>query len=152
LSVNSAFASKNRRVQARNSTVRMTAANELIFWQGLPRLVFEGSIWPPRKGSQSEWRRTPTISNGARGHAMQGVVEHAHEYFSKEESVESSTYRELLGVFECLQAMIGSCEGKFVVFEVDAKNLLGIVNRASPRLESRSTKVLLEDIIFLGRV
>ncbi len=47
---------------------------------------------------------------------MQGAVEYAHEYFSKEESVESSTHQELLGVFRCLQAMIDLCDGKFVVF------------------------------------
>jgi hypothetical protein len=69
------------------------------------------------------------------GHTMQGVVEHAHEYFSKEESVESSTFRELLGVFICLQAMISLYQGKFVVFQVDAQNLLGIVNQGSPRLK-----------------
>ncbi len=69
------------------------------------------------------------------GHTMQGVMEHAHEYFSQEESAESSTYRELLGVFRCLQAMISLCHGKFVVFQVDAQNLLGIVNRGSPRLK-----------------
>ncbi len=68
-------------------------------------------------------------------HTMQDVAEHAHEYFSQEESVESSTYRELLGVFMCLQAMISLGQGKFVVFQVDAQNLLGIVNRGSPRLK-----------------
>ncbi len=26
------------------------------------------------------------------------------------------------------------CEGKFIVFQVDAENLLGIVNRGSPKL------------------
>jgi len=31
--------------------------------------------------------------------------------------------------------MISLCEGKFVVFQVDARNLLGIVNRGSPRLK-----------------
>jgi len=66
---------------------------------------------------------------------MQDVVEHAHEYFSKEEGAESSTYRELLGVYKCLQEMICLCGGKFVVFQADAKNLLGIVNRGSPRLK-----------------
>jgi len=30
--------------------------------------------------------------------------------------------------------MLHVCAGKFVVFQVDAKNLLGIVNRGSPRL------------------
>ena len=26
------------------------AINELTFWQKLPRLIFEGSIWPPTEG------------------------------------------------------------------------------------------------------
>ena len=65
---------------------------------------------------------------------MQGVIEYAHEYFSEEECGTSSTYRELLGVLRCLRAMLHVCAGKFVVFQVDAQNLLGIVNRGSPRL------------------
>ena len=69
------------------------------------------------------------------GHTMQGVVENAHEYFSHEESAESSTLRELLGVFRCLHAMISLCQGKLVVFQGDAQILLGIVNRGSPRLK-----------------
>jgi hypothetical protein len=35
----------------------------------------------------------------------------------------------------CLHAMMQLCAGKIVVFQVDAKNLLGIVNRGSPRLK-----------------
>jgi hypothetical protein len=66
---------------------------------------------------------------------MQGAPQYAREYFSEEECVESSTYRELLGVLRCLQSMVGLCEGKFVVFQVDARNLLGVVNRGSPRLK-----------------
>ena len=69
------------------------------------------------------------------GHTMQGVTEYAHEYFSAEECATSSTYRELLGVLRCLRAMMHVCAGKFVVFQVDAQNLLGIVNRGSPRLK-----------------
>ena len=69
------------------------------------------------------------------GHTMQGVVEHAPEYFSQEEIAESSTFRELLGVFRCLPTMISLCQWKFDVFQVDAQNLLGIVNRGSPRLK-----------------
>ncbi len=42
------------------------ATNELLFWQGLPRL----------------------------------------RYFSQEESVESSTFRELLGVLRCLKSTV----------------------------------------------
>ena len=33
-----------------------------------------------------------------------------------------------------MQAMVHLCEGKFVVFHVDAQNLLGVVNHGSPRL------------------
>jgi hypothetical protein len=69
------------------------------------------------------------------GHTMQGVPEYAHAYFSEAESTESSTCRELIGVLRCLQSMVYLCAGKFVVFQVDAQNLLGIVNRGSPRLK-----------------
>ncbi len=31
--------------------------------------------------------------------------------------------------------MVGLCEDKFVVFQVDSQNLLGKVNRGSPRLK-----------------
>jgi hypothetical protein len=48
--------------------------------------------------------------------------------------VESSTFRELLGVLRCLQALAHLCKGKFVVLQVDAQNLLGIVNRGSSKL------------------
>jgi hypothetical protein len=65
---------------------------------------------------------------------MQGVIEYAREYFAEEECGTSSLYRELLGVLRCLRAMLHVCAGKFVVFQVDAKNILGIVNRGSPRL------------------
>jgi len=66
---------------------------------------------------------------------MQGAPQFAREYFSEEEFVESSTYRELLGVLRCLQSMVNLCVGKFVVFQVDAQNLVGVVNRGSPRLK-----------------
>ena len=35
-----------------NCWVKLTeeAVNELYFWQRLPRLEFEGSIWPPTSG------------------------------------------------------------------------------------------------------
>ena len=46
-----------------------------------------------------------------------------------------STCRELLGVIRCLRLMVSLCEGKFAVFQVDAQNLLGIINRGSPRLK-----------------
>ncbi len=65
---------------------------------------------------------------------MTGPLEIAREYLSDWEAVQSSTYRELLGVSRCLQAMVHMCEGRFVVMQVDAQNLLGIVNRGSPKL------------------
>jgi hypothetical protein len=49
---------------------------------------------------------------------MQGVVEHAHKYFSQEESGESSTFRELLGVFMCLHAMISMCQENLYFFRL----------------------------------
>jgi hypothetical protein len=69
------------------------------------------------------------------GHTLQGAPEYAHEYLFQEESVESSTFWELLGVIKCLKSMVLSCEGKFAIFQVDAHNLLGIINRGSPRLK-----------------
>ncbi len=50
------------------------------------------------------------------GHTLQGAPEYTHEYFSQEERVESSTFRELLGVFRSLKSMVLLCEGKSVVF------------------------------------
>ena len=65
---------------------------------------------------------------------MAGLMELAWACFSKWEAVQSSTYRELLGVSRCLEAMVHMCEGRFVVLQVDAQSLLGIVNRGSPKL------------------
>ena len=65
---------------------------------------------------------------------MSDQLEIAREYFSKWEAREPSTYRELLRVCRCLQAMVHMCEERFVVFQVDAMNLLGIVNRGSSKL------------------
>ncbi len=65
---------------------------------------------------------------------MNGPLEIAREYFSEAEAVESSTLRELLGACKCLQSLVHRCEGKFVVLQVNAQNLLGIVIRGSPRL------------------
>jgi len=68
------------------------------------------------------------------GHTITGPMEIAKEYFSEWEGVQSSTYRELLGVSLCLQAMAHEYEGRFMVLHVDAANLLGLVNRESPKL------------------
>ena len=65
---------------------------------------------------------------------MQGVIEYAHEDFSEEEFGTSSTYRELLSVLRSLRAMMHVCVEKFVVLQAEAQNLMGIINRGSPRL------------------
>ena len=99
----------------------------------LPRLCYEADIWPPllcltikvaTDASDFAWG----------GHTMSGQMEIAREYFSEWEARESSTYRELVGVCRCLQAMVHKCEGRFVVLQVDAMNLQGIVNRGSSKL------------------
>ena len=48
--------------------------------------------------------------------------------------MESSTYRELLRVIRCLHTLVHLFIGKFVVMQVDAQNLLGIINRGSNKL------------------
>jgi len=68
------------------------------------------------------------------GRPMIGPMEIARKYFSEWEAVESSTYRELLGVYWCMQCMLHIYEGRYVVLQVDAANLMGIVNRESPKL------------------
>jgi hypothetical protein len=68
-----------------------------------------------RAGSRFVWLRMPTTSDGG-GHTLQGAPEYANSYFSQEESVESSTFRKLLGVIRCLKSMMLLCKGKFVVF------------------------------------
>ncbi len=73
----------------------------------------------------------------------------AREYFIWNESVESSTFRELLGVLRCLQALVHLCIGKFVVVQVDAQNLLGIINRGSGKLAINN---LARDIFWFGFV
>ena len=50
------------------------------------------------------------------------------------ESVESTTFQELLGVLRFFQALVHLCIGKFVVVQVDARNLLGIIYRGSNKL------------------
>jgi len=78
---------------------------------------------------------------------MQCALGYAHEYFSEAESVEFSTYRELLGVLKCLRSLMHLCAGRSVVFQVDAKNLLGIVNRGSPR---HKLNALARELFWLG--
>ncbi len=71
---------------------------------------------------------------GRGGHTYSGVTYVGHESFSTWKVVQSSTYRELLGFDRCLQALIHRFIGKSVVLQVDAMNLLGIINIGIPKL------------------
>jgi hypothetical protein len=114
-------------------TISDEALNELYFWNDLPRLRFETDIWPSPIGLSIKVA-TDASDIGWGGHTLSGISYVAHEYFSPWETVQSSTYRELLGVNRCLQSLIEICKNKFVVLQVDAMNLLGIINRGSPSL------------------
>ena len=107
--------------------------SELLFWRGLPRVRFGGDIWFSTEGISIRMASDASASRWG-GHTMEDAPQYAREYFSEEESAQSSTYRELLGVFRCLQSMVHLCEGKFLVFNAGAHNLLWVVNRGSPRL------------------
>jgi hypothetical protein len=114
-------------------TINDEALNELHFWNDLPRLRVESDIWPSTSALSIKVA-TDASDIGWGGHTLSGVRYVAHEYFSPWEAIQSSTYRELLGVNRCLQALLDRCKGKFVVLQVDAMNLLGIINRGSPKL------------------
>ncbi len=72
----------------------------------------------------------------------------ATEYFTREESVEYSTFRELLGVLRCLLALVHMRIGKFVVVQVDTQNLLGIINRGNKLAINKLAK----DLFWFGLV
>jgi hypothetical protein len=114
-------------------TVSEEAVGELLFWQQLPRLRFEALIWPSMKGL-SVRVATDASDFGWGGHTLSGPHEVAHEYFSEEEARSSSTFRELMAVTRCLKAMVHRCEGRMVVLQVDAQNLLWVINRGSRSL------------------
>ena len=101
-------------VRSLNCWVTLTegAVSELLFWRGLPMVRFVGDIWPPTAGI---FIRKASGANdfGWGGQTIEDAPQYAREHFSEEESSQSSTYRELLGVFRCLQVMVHVCEGKF---------------------------------------
>jgi len=73
----------------------------------------------------------------------------AREYFTVEESVGSFTFRELLGVLRCHSALVHLCIRKFVVVQVDAQNLLGIINRGNTKL---AINKLARELFWFGLV
>ncbi len=79
------------------------------------------------------------------GHTLDETSFISHEHFAIWESIQSSTYRELLGVSRCLQSLVVQCEGEFVVLQTYALNLLGIINRGSSKL---SLNVLAKELFW----
>jgi hypothetical protein len=77
------------------------AFNELLFWQQLPRLVFETEIRPSQKGVLIKVA-TDASDFAWGGHTLGGSLLTAGENFTWEKRVESSTFHELLGVLRCL--------------------------------------------------
>jgi hypothetical protein len=92
------------------------AMNELLFWHGLPRTIFEGDIWPPTEGISI--RMESDANNIGWGGTPWRTPHYLLENISLRRRVPSLliAYREMLGVFRCLYAMVHLCEGKFVVF------------------------------------
>jgi len=74
------------------------------------------------------------LVGGGGSHTDRSDGDRSRKYFAEWEAKESSTFMELLGVCRCLHSMVHKCEGRLVILQVDAMNLLGIVNRGSPRL------------------
>jgi hypothetical protein len=108
-------------------------SQRVIVWQQMPRLRFETEIWPSQKcvsinvetdASEFAWGK----------HPLCGPLLTAREYFTWEESVESSTFGELLGDLRYFQTLVHISIGTCVVVQVDAKNLLGIVDRGGTKL------------------
>jgi hypothetical protein len=71
------------------------AVNKVLFLQQPPRLRFETAIWPSQKGVSIKVA-TDARDFAWRGHTQGGPLITAREYSTWDESVESSTYRELL--------------------------------------------------------
>ena len=58
----------------------------------------------------------------------------AHEFFSPEERLQSSTMRELLGVRGSLQAFLPLCQGVEVYLHTDSQNVVFIQHRGSKKI------------------
>ena len=51
---------------------------------------------------------------GLGGYTLGGISQFAHGYLSEWESIQSSTFRGLLGVIRCLQSLIELCKNNLV--------------------------------------
>jgi len=94
-------------VRSLNCWVTLTkgATNELLFWQELPRVRFEGEIWPAPEEISIR------MASGANNIGWGGIQSRMLHNMPQ-----SSKYKELLRVYMCLQGMTHVCAGKFVLF------------------------------------
>ena len=101
----------------------MEAINKLLFWQRLPRLIFETEIFLSQKVDSIKMV-TDASDFASGGHTLDGPLITARYYFTCEESVESSPFWDLLGAIRYLQAFVHICIVKFVVVQVDVSEAL----------------------------
>ena len=64
----------------------------------------------PQRAGLSIKEATDASDFGWGGHTLGDNIFLAHEYFSECEAIQSSTYREMLGVTRCLQALCKSAQ------------------------------------------
>ncbi len=109
------------------------ALNELIIWKNLSYLRFDSDIWPSSSGLSIKVA-TDARDFGWGGHTLNEISFITNESFSNWESIQSSTFCELLGATRCLQSLVVQCKGEFVALQTNALNLLGVINRESYKL------------------
>ena len=106
-----------------------TVAMELKFWQGLTRDQFTGTIWKVVTAAQC------VINTDAGENSWGGVLDGrpAQGYFPANVRGTSSTYRELLGVFNALQAFKPYLLGKRVQLLCDNQALERVIPAGSTK-------------------
>jgi hypothetical protein len=114
-------------------TVEDEAYNKLVFWKDLSRLTFESDIWPYSKGLSIKVA-TDAYGFGWGEHILGGIYNIDHEHFLERETIQSSTYCELLSVIRRLQSLIELGKAELVLVQVDALNTLGIIKKGSLKL------------------
>ncbi len=120
-------------------TVSQTALGELSFWSRTARTSFRGYIWPPSRSVRIHL--ASDASDGAWGCVLLGVSNQpmpgqtrAHEFFTPEERMQSSTMRELLGVRCSLHAFLPLCQGAEVYLETDSQNVVYVQHMGSRKI------------------
>jgi len=88
---------------------------EIFLWKDLPRLSFDSNISPSPMGLSIKFA-TDANNFGWGGHTLSEVTFIAHEYFSAWESIQSCTYRKLLGGTRCLQCLVEHAKANLLYF------------------------------------